>query len=75
MNVYQIKKYLKNKIGAKAKIKCNLGRNKYETYIVTLDKLYDNVFTVIEEKEYGPIVKCFSYNDIMMHLIRIDFHI
>ncbi len=73
MNIYQVKKYLENKIGTKAKIKYNLGRNKYETYTVTIDKLYDNVFTVIEEKEYGKNVKCFSYNDIIMHLIKIDF--
>ncbi len=73
MNIYQVKKYLENKIGYKAKIKYNLGRNKYETYDVIIDKLYDNVFTVIEKKEYGSILRCFSYNDFIMHLIKIDF--
>ena len=56
MNIYQVKKYLGTKLGCKVKIRYNLGRNKYETYIVTLDKLYDNVFTVIEEKEYGKSI-------------------
>ncbi len=73
MNMYSVKKMLKLKVGAKARIRYSLGRNKYDHYNVIIDKLYDNVFTVIEEKEYGRIIKCFSYNDIIMHLIKIDF--
>lgn len=73
MNIYQVKKYLQSKIGKVAHIKYNLGRNKFENYTVVIDKLYANVFTVIEKKEKGNGIKCFSYNDIIMHLIKIDF--
>lgn len=46
MNIYQAKKLLKDNIGKKVSMKYNLGRNKYETYEVIIDKLYSNVFTV-----------------------------
>ena len=70
MNIYSIKKYLSKRVGNKAKIKYNLGRNKYETYIVKLDKLYSNVFTVILDNNE---LKCFSYNDILTKQLKIDF--
>lgn len=73
MNIYQVKKYLSNKIGRTATIKYNLGRNKFETYLVKIKKLYDNVFTVSLPNRYGEEIKCFSYNDVIMHLIKIDF--
>ena len=72
MNIYGVKKYLSRRIGKRAKIKYNLGRNKYETYIVKLDKLYSNVFTVILENNNE--LKCFSYNDIVMRQLKIDFN-
>ena len=74
MNIYGVKKYLSKRIGKCAKIKYNLGRNKYETYIVKLDKLYSNVFTVILEKDNSTELKCFSYNDIVMRQLKIDFN-
>ncbi len=73
MNIYQVKKYLAKQIGKRATIKYNLGRNKYETYNVNIDSIYDNVFTVVVDKKYGKEIKCFSYNDIIMRLIKIDF--
>lgn len=73
MNLYQVKKILKSKVGKRAKIKCNLGRNKYETYNVIIDKLYANIFTTIEEKNNIKELRTFSYNDIIMHQIKIDF--
>lgn len=73
MNIYQVKKNLAKQIGRRATIKYNLGRNKYETYDVSIDNIYDNVFTVIVNKKYGQEIKCFSYNDIIMRLIKIDF--
>ena len=75
MNIYQVKKYLSKRIGEKAIIKYNLGRNKYEIYDVILDKMYDNVFTVIIDKKYRKEVKCFSYNDIIMRQLKIDFKV
>ena len=74
MNIYTVKKYLSNKIGQNLKIKYSLGRNKYETYIVKLDKLYSNVFTVILNKDGREELKCFSYNDVVMKQLKIDFN-
>lgn len=75
MNIYQIKRYLSDKKGCSATIKYNLGRNKYETYDVVFEDMYNNVFTVSIDKKYGKEIKCFSYNDIVMKLVRIDFKI
>lgn len=70
MNIYQVKKYLSKRIGKHATIKYNLGRNKYETYKVVLNEMYNNIFTVkLDNNE----LKCFSYNDVIMRLVRIDF--
>lgn len=65
-----IKKELEQYIGKEIVIKYNLGRNKYETYKVTLKELYRNVFVVEEEKEEEVELKCFSYNDIIMKNIQ-----
>lgn len=73
MNIYQVKKYLANKVGKRATIKYNLGRNKFESYKIKLEKLYNNVFTVIAYKPRGEEVKCFSYNDVVMRQLKIDF--
>ena len=72
MNIYQVKKYLSNKVGHNATIKYNLGRNKYETYKVKLKALYYNIFTVITDRNE---IKSFSYNDVIMKLVRIDFRV
>lgn len=72
MNIYQVKKYLRSKLGKNATIKYNLGRNKYETYKVKLNALYHNIFTVITDRNE---IKSFSYNDIIMKLVRIDFSV
>ncbi len=74
MNIYTVKKYLSKKVGKIAKIKYSLGRNKYETYIVKLEKLYSNVFTVLVQKKDSTELKCFSYNDIVMRQLKIDFN-
>ena len=73
MNIYTVKKYLSKRVGKVAHIKYSLGRNKYEEYIVKLDKLYSNVFTVIIQNRKEEI-KCFSYNDIVMRQLKIDFN-
>lgn len=73
MNIYQVKKYLSGKKGCSATIKYNLGRNKYETYDVVLQDIYKNIFTVLIEKKHGNEIKSFSYNDVIMRLVNIDF--
>lgn len=65
-----VKESLVNLKGKTIKIKYNLGRNKYETYDVVIDELYDYVFTVsIKNQEF---IKSFSYADIISKLIKID---
>lgn len=66
----EVKASLSNLKGKNIKIKYNLGRNKYETYDVTINELYDYVFTVsIKNQEF---VKSFSYADVISKLIKID---
>lgn len=71
MTIHEIKKNLKDHIGKKVVINCNLGRNKYEEYHVTIKTLYDNIFLVEDEKNAGT--KSFSYTDIITKTIRIHY--
>ena len=70
MNLSIIKDNIKKHIGDNILIKCNLGRNKYENYNVKIIKVYNNVF-LVEGKNKD--IKSFSYNDIIMKTIKIDF--
>ena len=70
MNISLTKKILKDNIGKNVSIKYNLGRNKYEHFDGTIDNLYSNVFTIIDNKNR---LHSFSYNDYIMRQIIIDF--
>ena len=70
MKVEEIKKTLQQKIGKTITIKYNLGRNKFESYKVTLKKLYKHIFLVELGNTY---VKSFSYSDIITKTIKIDY--
>lgn len=69
MTLYEVKRNLGEHLGRKVKIKYNLGRNKYETYHATIKELYDYVFTV----ENNDGIKSFSYSDVMIDTIKIDY--
>ncbi|MBQ6285296.1 MAG: Veg family protein [Bacilli bacterium] len=60
MNIDKIKNKIINIKDEKLKIKVNIGRNKYEYYEGTIDKIYQNIFTVSTNKG----IKSFSYSDI-----------
>ena len=70
MNMNMVKEHLEKHLGCTAKIKYSLGRNKYERYQVKIKKLYNNVFTVLKDNNE---IKSFSYNDVIMKTIKIDF--
>ncbi len=65
-----IKKALTKYLDKKVTIKYNLGRNKYETYIVTIKKLYNCVF-LVEVNNKNHMIKSFSYADIITKTIKI----
>lgn len=71
MTKSEIKEELNSHLGKTAIIKCNLGRNKYEKYHVTIKELYNNVFLV--EVANDNQIKSFSYTDIITKTIRIDY--
>lgn len=71
MLLEKIKKEVTNHIGDKAVIKYNLGRNKYETYNVTIQKTYPYVFLV--KLNNRDEIKSFSYTDIMTKTIKINY--
>ena len=72
MTVTNIKSELNNLIGEVVTLNYNLGRNKYETYEVIIKELYNNIFTV-QMKSGDPIVKSFSYSDIITKTIKIHY--
>ncbi len=67
-NNLEIRKALMPLIGKNVKIKCNLGRNKYETYEAEIIKIYNYLFLV---KLPNNIVKSFSFADIITKIIKI----
>lgn len=67
-NTQIIQKALIPYINKPLKIKCNLGRNKYETIQVKIIKLYGSVFLV---EDINGIIKSFSYADIITKTIKI----
>ncbi len=73
MNITLVKEQLKEYIDSPAIIKCSLGRNKFEKYHVTIKKLYDNIFIVERTINNNVETKSFSYNDVIMKTIKIDF--
>ncbi len=73
MTISQIKNDLKEHIGEKVTIKCNLGRNKYEKYNVTIKELYKNIFLVQLNNKNNPEIKSFSYTDVITKMVKIDY--
>ena len=73
MTINQIKADLNNHVGHKAVIKCNMGRNKYEKYNVTIKELYNNIFLVQMNNKNNPEIKSFSYTDVITKTIKIDY--
>lgn len=55
-------------LGKHVKIKCNLGRNKYETFDARIIGLYNYVL-LVELK--NKTVKSFSYADIITKVVKI----
>ncbi len=68
-NLKTIKKDMMPHLNKIVKIKCNLGRNKSETYKAKIIKLYNCVFLV--ELTENKTVKSFSYADIITKTIKI----
>ena len=74
MTIYTVKQELFNHIGDMVKIKCNLGRNKYEEYIAKIKEIYNCIFLVECEAENGiNYTKSFTYTDILTKVIKIDY--
>ena len=71
MFIAKIREDLKNHIGDTATIKYNLGRNKYESYEVKIDKTYEHVFLVkLKDREE---TKSFTYTDVMTKMVKITY--
>ena len=71
MFIAKIREDLKKHIGDDAIIKYNLGRNKYESYEVKIDKIYEHVFLVkLKDREE---IKTFTYTDVMTRMVKITY--
>ena len=71
MFIAKIREDLTNHIGDTATIKYNLGRNKYESYEVKIDKTYEHVFLVkLKDREE---IKSFTYTDVITHMVKITY--
>lgn len=68
MNITEIKRKLELLNNKKVIVKVNLGRNKHEKYIGTIDKLYPYLFTIKMENK----IKSFSYVDVLTKEITVN---
>lgn len=68
MNIKDIKRYLRYKVGSNVIIVYYGSRNKKEKYHGIIDKIYDNIFTI---KLSNDVIKSFSYIDILTKTIQI----
>ena len=68
--IEKIKEDLNNHLGKNAKIKYDLGRNKFEEYDVVIKELYNHVFIVKLKNEE---LKSFSYTDVITKTIKINY--
>lgn len=73
MTIQEIRKELHQHIGDQVVIKYHLGRNKYESYQVTIKELYDSIFLVEMNHKSLARVKSFSYSDVITNTIRIEY--
>ncbi len=71
MLISKIRDDLEKHRGCDATIKYSLGRNKYESYKVKIDKTYVHVF-LVKLKDRDEI-KSFSYKDIMIKILKITY--
>lgn len=67
----KIREDLQKHIGDDATIRYNLGRNKFESYEVKIDKTYEHVFLVkLKDREE---TKSFTYADVMTKIVKITY--
>ena len=67
MNIEKIKHQILDLKGKEVSLLVNLGRNKEETYVGTIENVYPKLFTV----KVDNIIKSFSYSDVLTKTIVI----
>lgn len=71
MYTAKVREELENHIGSYVNIKYNLGRNKYESYDVKIEKTYNYVFLVrLKDREE---IKSFTYTDVITKIVKINY--
>lgn len=68
MNIYVVKKYIKNYYFKTTRFKYNAGRGQIDDFIGKIIELYDRTFVI--ETSDGKI-KSFSYSDILIRNLTI----
>lgn len=67
MNIEKIKEQILDLKGKEVSLLVNLGRNKEETYVGTIENVYPKLFIV----KVDNIIKSFSYSDVLTKTIVI----
>lgn len=71
MSIDIIKDKINNNLGNEILIKHNEGRNKIFEYKGKIIEVYNNVFIIMEEKNFSKL--CFSYYDVLTKTVKISF--
>lgn len=70
MNTQKVKEVIKELIGKEVSIKVNVGRNKYEYFVGTIEKMYPAIFTV----KVDSLVKSFTYSDVLTKAVQFKMN-
>lgn len=70
MSIIKIKEKLQENKGKEIRFKFNGSRNQKEEFIGIVDNIYSSIFTIKINKEV-PIIKSFSYSDILMENLEV----
>lgn len=68
MNIESAKRKVSEYVGKKIKVKCYIGRNKYEYFDGKVDKMLPNIFTIITNNG----IKSYSYSDILTRNVILN---
>jgi len=70
MNTTKVKEMIKDLIGKEVSLKVNVGRNKFEYYVGTIENIYPAIFTV----KVDSLVKSFTYSDVLTKSVKIKIN-
>ncbi len=71
MTIEKIKDNINDNLGNEIVITHNEGRNKIYEYTGKIIEVYNNIFIILDDKNYSK--RSFSYYDVLTNTVKISF--